>query len=79
MRITQKYKHIYIYIYIYIKFCYILVYIEIRTYICVELADKTGEVIVLEESGKESYRKGLWIPDNEAVIGFAPRHDMIGS
>ena len=52
---------------------------EIRTYICVELASKAREVIVLEESGEETGGKSLWIPDNEAVFGLAPRHNMIGS
>ena len=42
------------------------------TDIGVELSDKTGEIVVLEESGEKAYGKGLWVPHNEAVVPFAP-------
>lgn len=45
---------------------------KLLTYIGVELPDKTGEIVVLEESGEKAYGKGLWVPHYEAVIPCAP-------
>ena len=47
------------------------------TDIGVELPDKTGEIVVLEELGQKDYGKGLWIPHNEAVVPRAPGNYMV--
>ena len=47
------------------------------TDIGVELPDKTGEIVVLEEFGEKGYGKGLWIPHNEAVVPRAPGNYMV--
>ena len=47
------------------------------TDIGVELPDKTGEIVVLEEFGEKGYGKGLWIPHNEAVVPRAPGDYMV--
>lgn len=47
------------------------------TDIGVKLPDKTGEIVVLEESGQKGYGKGLWIPHNEAIVPLAPGNYMV--
>jgi len=46
-------------------------------YICVELADEAGEVLVFEESWKKVFRKLGGALDDEAFVVIAPRYDRV--
>lgn len=48
-----------------------------KTYICVKLPNKAREIIVLEVSGQKTHGKGLWIPNNEAIVATTPRNYMV--
>lgn len=47
------------------------------THISIELADKAGEVIVLEVGGEERLREGERVDDDEAVVITAPTDDGV--
>ena len=47
-------------------------------YIGVQLPDKAGEVVVLEEAWEEAARELIKIPNNEAIHGRAPRDNGVG-
>lgn len=46
--------------------------IDLPETISVELTDKAGEIVVLEEGGKETGRELRWVPHNEAGVGGTP-------
>lgn len=50
---------------------------EKEAHICVQLSDKAGEVVVLEELRKQILGKIGDVPNNKAVVVIAPRHDLI--
>lgn len=50
---------------------------ERETDIGIKLADEAGEVVVLEIGGEEGASELGRVPDHEAVLGVAPRHDVV--
>ena len=48
------------------------------TYICVELSNEAGEVVVLEVTGQDGGGELVGIPDDEAVASSAPRNNGVG-
>lgn len=47
------------------------------TYICIELADKAGEIAVLEVLGQQISREFHLIPHNKTIVILTPRHHRI--
>lgn len=52
-------------------------WINLSKSIGVELTDEAGEVVVLEVGGKEDASELGRVPDDEAVIGWGPRDDLV--
>jgi len=50
---------------------------ELTTYISVELPNEAGEVVVLEVPWQQHRPKYMRIPNYEAIVGGAPRHNGI--
>lgn len=44
----------------------------------IELADEAGEVVVFEIRREKEASELGWVPDDEAVVGGAPRNDVVG-
>lgn len=47
------------------------------TYVCVELTDEAGEVVVFEVVGQKISRELRRSPDNESVVVITPRDDIV--
>ena len=50
---------------------------ELTTYISVQLPNEAGEVVVLEVPWQQHCPKDMRIPNYEAIVGGAPRHNSI--
>lgn len=48
-----------------------------EAYICIELANKAGEIIVLEMLRKQLSSKLSGVPNHETVIRIAPRDNLV--
>lgn len=49
-----------------------------NTYICVELPNEAGEIVVLEIPRQKGHSKSVGIPDHEAITREAPGDHLIG-